>query len=1093
MSSTKLKTHKTFDERFGRLNSRQQDAVKATEGPVAVIAGPGTGKTELVSVRIANILKKSDASAENILCLTYTDAGVLAMRERLIETIGADAYKINIFTFHAFGSMIMNQNMSLFFDDLPFRPATPIKTHQIMTSILDALPHGHTFRSRSAEHTKTKALLGAISDIKKAGLTNAELQQIIASNDIDIDRAEAIFQPFISQRISTALIDKYSEAALSLAALQGDTLPNNIPTYLDTVRKSLLRALLEVEETGKNKPISDWKGEWFEKNHQGNHVLKDRKRQSELKALSQIYEQYMDVMNKEQVYDYDDMILMTLAALKNNKELLYNLQEKYQYILIDEFQDTNQAQMEIIYQLIDQPLNEGSPNILIVGDDDQAIYGFQGADSSNITTFLEKIPKTQLIVLSDNYRSSQSILDSARDVILSGEERLENTIADLNKQLTAHNEPDKTEVIINTYADVGSEYQAVAQSVNQLIDEGVNPSSIAILARNHKHLVALLPFFAQQNIPVTYDKYDDALNLDSIIFLEKLIDFFNLINQQSYEDAQALLPEILAHPSWGLGAETLWELGIRAYKEDIFWYEALKTIPETEPIYDWLTSTALKMRTLSLEQAIDALTNDSPFYEYYFSAKALENNPTSYLLHLNALIAVRSALLEHLVDENNPTIKDFSDFIKLNRAINQSIGINQNVATVKNKSVNLITAHGAKGLEFDHVFIVNANDNIWGTTVRKNSSGFSYPSNLHLAPSGDTLDERIRLFYVAITRAKETLSISHSRLGHTNKQAFRTSFLNDAVWPINEHPATDSLDEQIEQAITSWSSHITTPNSTLKELLASKLANFRLSASAINSFIDLSYGGPQNFLLYNLLNFPSASSANMTYGSAMHKALEKAHLHFNKHSQTQPLEDTVANFEKALEKYRIDKNEQEHYTDRGVKALHAFLASDYAKMNKNQKPEVNFNNQQAVYDNVPLTGKTDVFEIDDTQKTIIVTDYKTGKPSPDWKGKSPYGKIKLHQYKQQLMFYRLLIENSRDYSKYKFKNGYLSFVEPDEHGQIHRLDATFTEDEYKQFKQLVKAVYQRIVNLDLPDVSEYSTDKNGVLQFEQDLISYYDE
>ena len=796
------------------------------------------------------------------------------------------------------------------------------------------------------------------------------------------------------------------------------------------------------------------------------------------------------------------MILMTLASLKNNKELLFNLQERYQYILIDEFQDTNQAQMQIIYSLINNEVNQDLPNIFIVGDDDQAIYGFQGADSSNITTFLEKYPKTNRIVLKDNYRSTQKILDQARKIITKGEDRLENSYAELNKQLTSHTSFSETHATINVYADVNSERKAVATAVKKLIDTGAEPNKIAVLARKHTQILEVLPFFNKLGVPVVYDKNDNALDLDSIKMLEKLATFFALLNQQKLEDAQAILPEILSHQAWGLSAETLWDISVRSYRNHVFWLDTLKTIPETEKIYHWFIETSAAIFNLPLEQALDLLIGSSkneneneneaftsPFYNYFFSAEVLEKNPANYLLHLNALSAIRNNLREYLNDQENPTLKDFTDFINLNCSTKEAISISQNIATLKNKSVNLMTAHKSKGLEFEHVFIIDAIDARWGSSMRANNQTYKFPENIHLNPAGDSLDERIRLFYVAATRAKKTLTISHSNLNEKNKSTLRTSFLEEVDWTINEKEPSTDLSELADDVHTSWTARITMPNQYLKDLLNPTLEKYKLTATALNNFTDTTKGGPQHFLMQNLLHFPQSQSNDAAYGSAVHDALQLAHIYFNKHNRKKPTEDIIADFEVSLKSKHLSKEDLPKYLDRGVTALNAFLTSGEASFNANQKPELDFSSQQVIFNESHLTGKMDIFEIDKVNKTITITDYKTGKPSASWKGKSVYDKIKLHKYKQQLMFYQLLVENSRDYHTYTIKNSLLSFVEPDANGDIHTLSAEFTDQEYTDFKKLVESVYHHIINLDLPDVSNYSEDVKGILEFEKYLTN----
>lgn len=1095
-------------KRFDSLNKKQQDAVKATEGPVAVIAGPGTGKTELVGMRVANILRTSDTAPENILCLTFTDSGVVAMRQRLLEIIGADAHKVNIYTFHSFGSNIMNQNLSLFFDDLPFKPASTLMTHEILSDIFETLPHGHMFAAKGPEgFMKISRVKGAISDLKKGGLTSEELQKIITANQIDLDSAEKILSPIAEERATMKAVDQFSEAALELNKLENIDLPNNTPSFIEVLKNSLLRAIQEADALNKPAPITKWKKQWFEKDSNKKSVLKSRKKLAELKEIKKIYEKYIDAMNKAQLYDYDDMILMTLAALKNNKELLYNLQEKYQYILIDEFQDTNQAQMQIIYQLISDTENRDEPNILIVGDDDQAIYGFQGADSSNITTFLNQLPKTKLITLTDNYRSSQKILDHARNIILRGEDRLENVVEDLDKTLTAKNEPEATAVKINNYSDIITERFNVARNVKELIESGVKPSQITILARKHAQLIDILPYFSHYQIPVSYEKHDNALDIDSIIMLEKLTDLFVLINNKQIAEAETLLPEILSHPAWGLEPKTIWEIASRSYKEKMLWIETLNTIPETTKIYNWLIKTSSTIFNLPLEQALDVLIGNvdtssetgkaeedkgaeefkSPFYNYFFSKDILEKNPQSYLLHLNALGEVRNKLKEYYEDDANVNLESFTNFIKLNREIKEVIPINQSIETLKDASVNLMTAHKAKGLEFDYVFIIDAVDNNWGSAVRANNNTYKFPENTHLNRAGENLDERIRLFYVAATRAKKGLYISYSNLNEKSKNVFKASFLEGDAWQTLSHAATSNIDELIKKANIDWSKRITMPDQNLKDLLKSTLQNYKLNSTALNNFIDVTRGGPQHFLMQNLLHFPQSPSIHSAYGTAVHNALQAAHLHLIKHGKLKPTEDIIADFEEEMQNKPYEEAELQKFIDRGAKSLQAFLNQKNDFFRPTQRPEINFYDQQAVFDEVPLTGKTDVLEADKQSKTISITDYKTGRPSDSWKGKAPYQKVALHKYKQQLMFYQLLIENSRDYYNYNIKDSLLSFVEPDKEGNIHTLSAEYSPKEYEHFKKLVKAVYTKIINLDLPDISPYSEDLDGIIAFENDL------
>jgi DNA helicase-2/ATP-dependent DNA helicase PcrA len=182
-----------YSHRYNALNKAQRQAVDTIEGPVMVIAGPGTGKTELLSVRTANILQKTDTLPENILCLTFTDSGAQAMRERLVGIIGKDAYKVAIHTFHSFGSEIINHYSDFFYSGAQFRPADELTRHQIISGIFDELGHSNVLHTKmNGSYTFLNDSLLVISELKRSGLTSDELLEIIDGNDIVIEKTEQL-------------------------------------------------------------------------------------------------------------------------------------------------------------------------------------------------------------------------------------------------------------------------------------------------------------------------------------------------------------------------------------------------------------------------------------------------------------------------------------------------------------------------------------------------------------------------------------------------------------------------------------------------------------------------------------------------------------------------------------------------------------------------------------------------------------------------------------------------------------------------------------------------------------------------------------
>ncbi|MDB5177897.1 MAG: UvrD/REP helicase [Candidatus Saccharibacteria bacterium] len=301
-------------------------------------------------------------------------------------------------------------------------------------------------------------------------------------------------------------------------------------------------------------------------------------------------------------------------------------------------------------------------------------------------------------------------------------------------------------------------------------------------------------------------------------------------------------------------------------------------------------------------------------------------------------------------------------------------------------------------------------------------------------------------------------------------------------------PST-SLEDELEAVKTEWYAPLVAPiSSTMQTALAPALAHYKLSATHLNNFLDVSRGGPHHFLLSNLLHFPSAMTPAAAYGSAVHSILQRAHNHLKATNEFKPQEDILSDFEHTLQEYRLMPDDYDTFLQRGIDALRTFFTARYETFSPDQKVELGFGGQQVMLGSAKLTGVLDLLDIDETARTIHVTDYKTGKPSRSWQGKADYEKIKLHKYKQQLMFYKFLIEHSRDYSNYTVVSASLQFVEPTLGGEILSLDFSFDDEECKRFEQLIERVWQHITALDLPDISQFEPTYKGMLAFEDFLL-----
>ena len=1124
-----------FQTRYAKLNANQRQAVDYIHGSLLVIAGPGTGKTELLSMRTAQILRQTDTLPDSILCLTFTESGAANMRQRLRQIIGEDAYKIAIHTFHSFGTEIINQHREYFFHGADSQPADELTQHQIVTGILERLDWRNPLSAKNnGEFVYTNELIRVISEFKQSGLTPAELRAITADNQRVIADITPDIQQVFAAKISKKTIELFAPLAEKIAERVGEgnaattaNLPSSITPYAHVLALSIAHAAQEAIDTNSTKPLTAWKNKWCEKNAAGEFVLKDFTASEKLSTAIDVYEAYGNVLAEHSLFDYDDMILSVIQACESHPELRANLQEQFQFIMVDEFQDTNLAQLRLLFDLTG---DEDNPNIMAVGDDDQAIFSFQGADVGNIQRFRQHYHDPKIIVLTDNYRSAAGILTAARGVITQGADRLENTIDGLSKQLTAHASGSGAQVQVQEFTSVSEERAGVAQQIAELIKRGENPAHITVIARHHKELIELLPYLYRENLMVNYERHDDILEQDIIQALDKLARVVMAIHQNNLDTANSLLPEVIAHPAFGFSALDIWRLSLHAYKNRQLWLESMLANSTFQPFGEWLLEQAKDVPNLPLEEQLDKLlgleagaipidsvqrlqperpqtpgakrgvdrdgscaySNEesslNSLAAHYFSPEALAQNPDAYLTTLESLRTLRQKLRDRATDET-PTLADFLEFIDLHRSTKTRLTHIRPQASALGGAINLMTAHKAKGLEFPHVFVIGAIDSAWGEKVRSRLRLIRYPANLQLQPAGASYDERLRLFFVAMTRSKTTLTMTYSQTNDAGNGTMIASFLTDHAPTII--PAVDTPAAQITVAQTDWSTRLSAPiTAELKDVLAPTLETYKLSVTHLNNFLDVSRGGPQNFLLNNLLRFPSAKNPAASYGTAIHASLQQLHNLLGADHRLPPTERILHYFRTSLEAQHLLPDDFELYLDKGTAALTAFLDAKSSDFRDTELAELDFAHQGVVVGGARLTGKLDVADIDKHNKTIFVTDYKTGKPSHSWRGTSDYEKIKLHKYRQQLMFYQLLVTSSRDYSNFTFTGARLQFVEPDmKTGDILSLEDTFSEKELAEFTRLIGVVWQKVTTLELPDISGYSADYKGMVQFEEDLLN----
>jgi DNA helicase-2/ATP-dependent DNA helicase PcrA len=1116
-----------YKKAYKELNAKQREAVDTIFGPVLVIAGPGTGKTQLLSMRVANIIKTTDTAPNNILCLTFTDNAARNMRERLESIIGQTAYHVGINTFHSFGGEIINQFPDYFSRRQLLQQVDELGQYELLKNIFEGLPHSNPLSTKVGEDfIHLKNTLSVISWLKQNGIASHELHEIINSNKKFIDLVSKDLAKAFKDTPSSKNLPAYNEFLNVLQKHRTGQKLYGFPDYGTECIAELEQAIAETSESGRYAPkITAWRNKWCQKNAAGENIFKDAGQNiRKMHALANIYQKLVEDMAEQGLYDFDDMVVEVVHTLEQNDELRLTLQERYQFILVDEFQDTNKAQLRLLSALGDNPINEGRPNIMVVGDDDQAIYAFQGAEVSNMVAFSKMFRKPTLITLQDNYRSTKNVLDVSFAVAEQINDRLESILPGTHKELTVQARHDQDVLEHSVFSSELSQYDFIGQQVSTYIEKGIKPENIAIIAPRHKYLERLVPYLASRQIPIAYERRENILDSPVINQLLTMAKLVVAISKNQHAEVDLLLSQVLGYDFWNIEAEVLLEISMDCYNTNKRWlYTAAKHEDEkVSGIANWFMRLAKKSSTEPMEYVLDQLTGViddgidsefdelvlpdqkvdsfiSPLREFYFSAQHYEQATDSYLAFLGQLSTLRHRL-RHWKPHQALYIKDLVEFAQLHTNAQIKI-IDTNPHTQTTNAVQVMTAYKAKGLEFDVVFLINAQDEIWGPTAKSRISTITLPKNLPIAPASGGDNDKLRLLFVALTRAKKILHITSYTHTMDNKLSPGLSFIggnSEDSQPVHPSLKTQMVErptnvQSAEILATDWAykfRQIIASKSTLFEPI---LKNYKLSATHLNNFIDIKDSGPQYFFIHNLLRFPEAVSPAAAYGDAVHKTLQWAQFELRQKSKLPDILDIQNNFSYLMGRKHLRETDFKKLDERGREAIERFILERGSEMSATDIVERGFNNEGVVIDGAVLSGKVDKLVFNEAGQAHVV-DFKTGKPAKSWQGRDEYEKVKLHKYQQQLMFYKILVENSASYGRRtKVASGALEFIEPDETSKlVSNLEIEFDPEELQRFIKLIGAVWQRIQNLDFPDTSKYPSNLTGIKAFENDLLTTLD-
>ncbi|MAI60210.1 MAG: hypothetical protein CMM92_04240 [Rickettsiales bacterium] len=599
------------------LNSEQKKAVMNIDGPLLVLSGAGTGKTKVLTTRLANIIHSRKASISNILCVTFTNKAAFEMKSRVEKILKQPVEGMSIGTFHSIGAKFLRKHSNLIDIKNDF-------------TILD---------------TEDQLRL---------------VKQVISLLDLD----PKIFVP----KSFLYMIDQMKNYGLS------------------------------YDEIG---------------NHEFEHKTKGK--------LSKVYKLYQQRLKIYNSVDFGDLILLPLKILRQNSEIsdLYN--KKFKYILVDEYQDTNAAQ----YMLL-RLLSSERKNICCVGDEDQSIYGWRGAQLKNILNFEDDFKGAQIIRLEQNYRSTGNILDAASSLISENKERI-------GKKLWTSDPTGEPVEVINLENDQMEAF-FVSERIVNLQNTGIKLSKMAILTRASFQFKDLEDRFIRENIKY---KVVGGLRFYERAEIKDALAFFRLLIKS---DDNLSFERIINIPKRGLGSVFLRKLNDFAKKNNLSLLDSLRKYLETETLSKSPSDNIIKFLII-LDKHKDMLKNQDHFE---VAGSLLDDIGYTDMLKNEKTIESEGRLenLKKLVIDirSRSTLNEFLDEVSLLTDVS-----NESEGTEK---ISIMTLHSAKGLEFDYIFLPGWEEGI-------------FPNQRSLDENGNKgLEEERRLAYVGITRARKKLSIS---------------------------------------------------------------------------------------------------------------------------------------------------------------------------------------------------------------------------------------------------------------------------------------------------------------------------------------------
>lgn len=1023
-----------FDKEYKKLNPEQQQAVDTLEGPVMVIAGAGTGKTQTISLRIANILKKTDTPPGAILCLTYTDVAAQNMRDRLFEIIGPEAYKVRFGTFHSFCNEVILSHPQYFpFGGSALRSIDDLEAVEIVKSLIDKLKNNSPLIKWGDRYFYQKDINQAIHDLKRENISPEILAQAISQQE----KLSSQMTPLIS-KLKTLRATKNNYPALNVIFEEFKNLPDISPNL-----KAHLLALLSSSDN-----LSQVKGAFHK------FYLDLEKNIPLQKELVGLYLNYQKYLLKNSLYDYEDMILSVIAAFEKNSDLLLTYQEKYQYLLVDEFQDSNSSQLKIIDLLGNY---FGLPNLFVVGDDDQSIYRFQGASLENLFSFYQKyLQPHQLrpIVLKNNYRSHRVILESSNSLISHNQKRLSNFIEYLDKSLTATVTYDPTPINLFSAQNDLEENYFIAQKIADLIKKGTKPQEIAILVHHRRQSEEIAKMLSAFKLKFFLPSQEDILQSP---FIRQLLHLLQFISKTSKSSSlyHILNANFLNFSPLDLVKILRQHVNFSAL---IFDQEAIEALPIASLSKKKLIKFGLRIAkskqdldNYPLERFFTRLLKRFKIIKYFLDRDDFE--------HLNELRTLHDFLKTLSAKKADTTLSSFIGTVNLYLE-NKLPLVAAPLTFDSDDAIKVLTIHGAKGLEFEHVFLPKLIASEWEKfhSPQKIKLPFGLLPSDALKNIDDDLEDLRRLFYVALTRAKRQIYLSHALEKSDTKSQEATLFLSEIdahlIEKIDFHAGPEALKAYYTQTLSAPEIDVK-----LRQYLEDFLTKeYKFNITHLNSYLKC----PLCFYYTTILKIPQSKEKVNSFGTAVHSALSHLYLHADP--------NVLPIFDRQLTREALGKSDYHWARTKGHQILPEYCQHYLPQVGNNNISEYNFRADNLFLDSIPLTGKIDLIQ-KKADGTIDILDFKTGQPDNKSSALNKNG-----DYFRQIAFYKLLL-SLKNLPGFKLSRAYIDFVEKSRSkNEFIRREIVVTDADLEVLKKQIKEVFQKISNFEFFEIGSQCRD-----------------